>query len=105
VYHIDVDDMPSRSWKSHNRPLAKKRVEKNVQTVTKNQRFAVCIETPEGVAQSVEQRTFNPLVLGSSPSALTLDFQRDLRGFRDLPSVGRALFRWPNFGCIPKTQS
>ncbi len=25
----------------------------------------------EGVAQSVEQRTFNPLVLGSSPSALT----------------------------------
>ena len=25
----------------------------------------------EGVAQSVEQRTFNPLVLGSSPSTLT----------------------------------
>ncbi len=36
----------------------------------------VAENSKEGVAQSVEQRTFNPLVLGSSPSALTLLFVR-----------------------------
>ena len=31
-----------------------------------------CMDDIEGVAQSVEQRTFNPLVVGSSPTALIL---------------------------------
>ncbi len=52
------------------------RKKKAVRLVTNNQRFAVGIDTREGVAQLVEQRTFNPLVLGSSPSALTLYFFR-----------------------------
>jgi hypothetical protein len=34
----------------------------------------------ESVAQSVEQRTFNPWVEGSSPSALTLDFSTKTPG-------------------------
>jgi hypothetical protein len=32
------------------------------------------LRAPEGVAQSVEQRTFNPLAAGSSPAALTIIF-------------------------------
>lgn len=35
-------------------------------------RGAVSRKSKEGVAQSVEQRTFNPLVVGSSPTALTV---------------------------------
>ena len=47
----------------------------------------------EGVAQLVEQRTFNPLVLGSSPSTLTFS----IRGFfsrlhRVCPGSGRSGF-------------
>ena len=56
-------------------------------------------ETPiqESVAQSVEQRTFNPWVEGSSPSALTWEIELESPPF---PREGGAFFISARpFGC------